>query len=550
MIILKTLLVQAFSKEACIEELMNQLAVHCDSNLIRQLSHINKAIHSSKNLDNTQKNLINQYTSYKMKTDLEQDVRAKRPSILFNSSAIKLLDELLRITPIQSHKVASPFNIILSYKWNGFLFEPVYRLHDYNLIEKLFLLANTIIYHLEGDGPSKKIEKYSEKNKIFYSRQNIHGLTAIGRAFMMYNYAPLSDKLKKIGIDREKYMGVVFALCSHVENMPFIELELPASIKSMFPEKQQDFKKYLPMLSINIQSINWEGNEVKSKLSELYFNDKFCCQKPLIQIEDRYYCLQPKLLWATLSDLSYYLLLDSCERDKDKVKRLNGIWGEAFENSFKRLVERVFTEEKCKGYECKKKYKKLDISKGHSIGDSFVMLNENARLIFEFKGNLPTNEIKLGDRRKSILKFIDLEKKKGIPQLLRDSKLYRLDNSYKGVLYIIFVCRGPIPLTKDFDDDLQVYLNNRKDYQEFLENSLNKPLIFLDAFLCELFFNAIMQGIPILEMLESISGLFPSQIRPVIIDKISQYGFKFPLSPLYDSEIENSVNAGRLSFKN
>ena len=526
---------------------MNLLAIHCGRPLIRQLSEIGKDIHSSNNLNDKQEDLINVYTSTKMKISLERDAKAHRPSILFHRCSVKLLDELLRITPIRTQTIPSSFNSN-SYKWNGTLFEPLHMTVANNLIERLFLLTNTIIYHLEGEGPSIKMKEYSEKNKIFYSRLDIHGLTAIGRACMMYNDSILSDEIGNIGIDIKKYMDAVFALCSHVENVPFIELELPASIKSMSLEKQQVMCKYLPMLATKSQSKNWDLKEVKANLPKLYFNDELCCQKPLLQVGKRYYCLQPKFLGSALSDLPYYLLLDSCKKDKSKVKNLGGIWGKAFENSFSELTARVFTEENCKGYKCKKDYKKLNIQKGHSIGDCFVVLNESTRLIFEFKGALPTNKIKLGDRGDSISKFIDLKGKKGIPQLLRDAKLYRLESSYKGVLYIIFACRGPIPLSKDFDSDLQLYLNNSKAYQEFLANSLNMPLIYLDAFLCELLFNAVMQGIPAQEMLKSLSGILPSQIGPVIIDKILKYGFKFPLSQLYGNEIENIVNSAGSLF--
>ena len=36
---------------------------------------------------------------------------------------------------------------------------------------------------------------------------------------------------------------------------------------------------------------------------------------------------------------------------------------------------------------------------------------------------------------------------------------------FKGVIFIVFVCRGPIPLTSDFDIDVKKYLQNLSSFK-------------------------------------------------------------------------------------
>lgn len=548
MIRLKTLQTTTFSKEICLEALLDLLASHGGVPLIRQISQIGKNLHSSHNLKDAQAEMINLNTSHKMKKDLEMDLAENMPTVLYHRCAVKLLDELLRINPLRKQTILSSFSDINLYKWDGSLFLPSHIAADYTLIEKLFLLTNTIIYHLEGERPPIKMKDYSEKNKIFYSRLDLDGSVAIGRSYI-YDHPGFSKKLKDIGIDIQAYMKAVFTLCAHMESNAVIEIELPASIKSFPLASQKILCEYLPKFAINIQSTGWSLEDVKKNLHKLYFNDAFCCQKPLMQIGSRYYCLQAKFLWAALADLPYYLLLNACNKDSSCVKNLGGLWGNSFEKNLKKLSKKVFGEQNCKDYECKANYKNLNIQKGHQVGDQLVFLGEKTLLIFEFKGALPTNEIKLGDRGHAFSKFIDLKNAEGIPQLVRDAEIYRQESAYNGTLYIIFVCRGPVPLSSDFDADLQSYLNKRKDYQKYLKNDLNKPLIYLDALSVELLFSAVNQGISAETIIASLAGLLPSKVLPVIKEKIQLHGRKLSFQPLYSEEVEEMSGRGRSMFE-
>ncbi len=536
------------SKEVSLKALLDLLSKSTNVELIRILSRVGKILHSSKNIESAQTELMNLYSSQKMKTDLLIDKAANAPTVLFHRCSLKLIDELLRIQPIETGMKIHTRESVTSYTWNGYVLLPSGLVADYSLVDNLFLLANTLVYHLEGEKPPIKMETYSEKNKLFYSRLDVDGSASVGRAYMYYHQG-LSQKLETIGIDIEEYLQAVFSLCAHLENNQFIEIELPQSINKLPSKFQKILSDYLPKLAFKLQSYDWDFKNVQQNLHKLYFNDFFCCQKPLIEIHSRYYCLQAKFLWAALADLPFYLLLDACKKDSSKVKHLGGLWGKAFENSFGQLCSRVFGEENCINYTCKSNYKSLNIKKDeHSIGDRFVFIKEDVRLIFEFKGALPTNEIKLGDRDKAISKFIDLKNEEGIPQLVRDAYIYREEESYEGLLFIILICRGPIPLTTDFDSDLRHYLSKRRDYNKYLENKLNMPLIYLDAIAAELIFSAIIQGIPVMEILPDLCGVSPSKILPMIKEKVEKYSYRFSFHPLYSEEVKKISGTARSMF--
>ena len=247
-----------------------------------------------------------------------------------------------------------------------------------------------------------------------------------------------------------------------------------------------------------------------------------------------------------LADLPYYLLLNACNKVDSCVKHLGGLWGKAFEFSFQKLSKRVFGIENCEIIECKGNYPKLNIKKGHPLGDYLIFPDKNARILVEFKGALPTNPIRLGNRTQAFSKFIKLKNNEGIPQLIRDSEIYREESGYAGAIYIIFVCRGPVPLTADFDADLESYLNQLKDYEKYIKNDINRPLIYLDALLVEFLFSAIAQGIPAMTLIPSLAGLLPSKVLPVIRNKIQEHGFKLSFQPLFSEEVENMSCAGNL----
>lgn len=525
--ILKTLPPSICSKKFCLASLMDLLAEFSGPDLIRKLSRIGNILHTSlHDGKNRQGELIETYASTHTKADMMLDLKENRQTVLFHRCALKLLDELLRINPIRT---------VL----------PLKKL-PHGAIDNLFLYANTLISYLESEPPGSQIVSYSESAKIFYSRRNIDRVAAIGRA-RMYDFQEFSIKLRGIGIEIDEYFKAISALCCHIENKPFIELEFPQSIKSLPAGSQKILLQYLPLLTAKIQSQQFDLNQVETKLPELYFADYLCRQKPLILLGNRYYCLQPKFLWTAFAELPYYLLLDFCKRDGSKVKELGSKWGYAFEDNFTDLGRRVFGDIKCEGYKCKHSHRLLNLPKDHQISDLFISEN-NFRIAIEFKGAQPCDKIKLGDRAKAISKFINLDENKGVPQLVRDIEAYRNETSYSEDIYSILVCWGPIPLTKDFDDDLQLYLKNSTDYQKHLINPKNKPLIYLDAGAAELLFGAIRQGLSIKSILDRLVSLPPSQVLYVIIKEIQENNLEKPYKYLYREEIERFLCTGRSLF--
>ena len=127
---------------------------------------------------------------------------------------------------------------------------------------------------------------------------------------------------------------------SHVESLPFVELELPISSKQMNANAQHALLKYLPRLSSNIQGQAWDLAAADSLL-KLYYTDFLCRQHPLIQADGRYYCLEPDLLWSALANLPFYLLLDSCNGDKKKVRAL----GKASGGTFSKRIGETWVKE-------------------------------------------------------------------------------------------------------------------------------------------------------------------------------------------------------------
>ncbi len=540
--LLKTLPKPMYSKDLCLNHLMAALAKFTNIELIRKLSHIGKILHSASTIETGQSELINTYTSEAMKADLLNDANKGVSAILFHRCALKLIDELLRINPLKTpvSELYERTNISDDYLWQKSLIFPKHVLGKACVsIEALFLFANTLIHLIESEPPCIKMEKYSEKNKIFYSRLDINQRASVGRA-RMYNYQDLSSRLKVINIDIDEYLKAISALCAHVESQPFIELELPKSINKMTPNAQRILSTYIPLISTEIQSNAWSLATTKSNLQKLYITDALCRQRPLIKLNNRYFCLQPKFLWAALADLPYYLLLDSCKKVRQNVKLLGKSWGDAFEESFRDLGNRAFGSDKCIDYACNNEYPKMKIKKEHRIGDLFLSYETNTRVIFEFKGVAPSDKIKLGDRVRARSNFIQLVgKNKGIPQLIRDSTIYRLETSFKGDVYIVLVCRGPVPLTTDFDTDLKNHLDKYDGYQDYLNTPQNKPLIYLDAFSTELLFNACRQGLPITDLLKSLVGLSPSLVLEAIKQKVEENDLRVALSPLYIEEIKD-----------
>lgn len=546
---LKTLPKKMSSRELCLNHLGAILDEFSGRLLVRELAYIGKILNQANSFEEGDAELIAKYASEPMKMDLKVDAASNRNVLLFNRFGLKLIDELLRIifpkTSVSPLYKSSPPN---PYVWHKGILVRANEIDSPLLpIEGIFLLANTLITIIQEE-PSSFKEESSEEAKFFYGRLGVDKSVAIGRS-RMYRYGDFPLRLKQVDIEIEEYLQAVFSLCAHVESLPFVELELPISSKQMNANAQQALLKYLPRLSSNIQGQAWDLAAADSLL-KLYYTDFLCRQHPLIQADGRYYCLEPDLLWSALADLPFYLLLDSCNGDKKKVRALGKAWGDIFEENWRNLGERVFGADKCKDYLCQKAYPKMNLRAGHRIGDLFVTPNDNTRIVLEFKGASPDDSIKLGNRSKAQSKFIQqINKEKGIPQLVRDASVYRQDALFKGVIFIVFVCRGPIPLTSDFDMDVEKYLQNLSSYQDYLANLQNRPVIWLDALSAESLFSGLRQGLPVEDTLESLAGVSTSQIPKIIIDKIQQHSFKLSRSPLYAEEIELQTELCRTMFR-
>jgi hypothetical protein len=543
---LKTLPSDWGSKTLCLNHILASLSAFAKGDLIRHLSRIGKTLHHASSVSEGQKELLENYASAAMKADMQKDNDEGISTILFHRCGLKLIDELLRLSPVKI-PVSSLYQPTNDYILKKKLLITSKLVEHHLSIDFLFLLANTLINHLEGEPSELKFEEYSEQAKFFYSRLDIDRSVALGRS-RMYKYQDFPARLQAIGINIEEYINAIFALCAHIESHPFIELELPASIRQMHPEAQKILDLYIPRISSVMQSEAREYKSMETQLCKSYFTDALCRQRPLIQIDKRYYCLQPKFLWAALADLPYYLLLDSCNGNQKEVQSLGRAWGDAFEESVRNLGFRIFGSNNVEDYECKEVHPKFNLKKGHRIGDLLVTHEKDIKVLFEFKGVAPDDYIKLGDRARARKKFIQQDDNKGIPQLIRDSTVYRHETLFNGIIYIIFVCRGPIPLTSDFDEDLKKYLDSSTDYQAYLCDKQNKPLIYLDAISAEFLFSAVRQGLPFDNTLKNLAGLAPSQVLITIRDEIRGFGLKTTLASLYKEEIEQFAQECRSMF--
>ena len=524
--ILKSLPIERADKQSCLSFLMTALTALPSRELIRQLAQIGKMLDQDHDILEVHDKLVKEYASPEMKNELILDPGFDGVVLLFNRFALKLINELLRInTP---H--LSTFLVDKIPKWAL-------------SIEGLFLSANSLVVIIENE-PLCTASEDSEHARIFFSRFTINKSVAIGRS-EMYRYAGFTSMLKKLDIEIEDYLQAVLSLSLHFEKRPLMELELPASLRQMSPNAEQVLQKYLPYLSGKEKSKDWNLTAIDA-LSKLYYTDALCRQHPLIQVDGRYYCLEPGLLWAALADLPFYLLLDSCKKDNKKTRALWKTWGDSFEDHWRGLGQRIFGIDKCTDYHCQKTYPTRNlIHKNHRIGDLLVTLNSTARVIFEFKGAAPDDSIKLGNRSKARLKFIQHD---GICQLVRDSDIYRQETLFDGTIFIILVCRGPFPPTYDFDIDVKNYLEGLADYQDYLTNTQNRPVIWLDALSAELLFSGLKQGLSVEDTLQCLAGVPPSKIRRIISEKIQQYGLNFSLSHLYTEEIESQLQLGRSMF--
>ncbi|MBX3718346.1 MAG: hypothetical protein KF898_01705 [Parachlamydiales bacterium] len=520
--LLKTLPDNFQSKSFCLASLMDMLATFPILQLVKDLSFIGNALHkTSHGGKDREPDLIEKFASFHMKADLLEDRRQKKLSILFHRCALKLLDELLRINPIPT---ALTSKISPS-------------------IEHLFLYANTLISMLEAEGPSTSMARYSESAKLFYSRWNIDRVSPLGRA-RMYKFRNFTQRLHDIGIEIDEYLPAIFSLCAHIENHPFIELEFPQSLQSLPLRSRKLIQDNLEILSSPIQNNFFSMNELEQKLPELYFTDALCQQKPLIQISNRYYCLQAKLLWTALSELPFHLLLNNCNQDIKKVRSLTSDWGYAFEDNFGVLAERAFPKGCRISNLCTKNHPRFKLQKDHHhLGDILLAPRKDSRILIEFKSVQPNQKIKLGDRDAALSKFIQLDPK-GVPQLVRDAEIYREDASYNGTIYIVLICWGPVPNTKDFDEDLELYLKNLESYQTYLKNPKNRPLIYLDASSAAVLFGALRQGLPIRTMFKRLAGISPTGVVSLINNAIQKYQFTDPIKTLYQEEINEFWQTG------
>jgi hypothetical protein len=544
---LKTLPKKMSSKESCLNHLGAILDEFSGRVLVRELAYIGKILSQANSFEEGDAELIAKYASEPMKMDLKVDAASNRNVLLFNRFALKLIDELLRITFPKTS--VSPLYEATTNSYvccKGILVRA--REVDSPLlpIQGIFQLANTLITIIQEE-PSCFTDESSEQARFFYGRLGVDKSVAIGRS-RMYRYGDFPLRLKQVDIDIEEYLQAIFSLCAYVESLPFVELEFPASLKQMNANSQKVLLKYLPRLSSNAQGQAW-NLAASDALLKLYYTDFLCRQHPLIQTDSRYYCLEPDLLWASLADLPFYLLLDSCNRDQKKVDALGTAWGDIFEENWRNLGERVFGADKCEDYLCQKGYPKMKLGVGHRIGDLFVTLNANIRIIWEFKGVSPDDLIKLGNRSRARSKFIQqVNKDKGIPQLVRDSSVYRQETSFNGVIFTVFVCRGPIPLTSDFDTDVKNYLQDLRSYQDYLVNPQNRAVIWLDALSAELLFSGLRQGLDAEDALQSLAGIPPSQIPRIISERIQQQGLQLSRARLYTEEIEFQAQLCRSMF--
>ncbi len=164
-ILLKTLPSEWGSKALCLNHILASLNTFAKADLIRHLSQIGKILHRATHLFDGQKELLEKYASVSMKADMQKDCDENISTILFHRCSLKLIDELLRLNPVKT-PISMLYQPNNNFIWQNKLLIPSKMVEQHLSIDVLFLLANTLITHLEGEPPKIKFEEYSEQAKM------------------------------------------------------------------------------------------------------------------------------------------------------------------------------------------------------------------------------------------------------------------------------------------------------------------------------------------------------------------------------------------------
>lgn len=539
---LKTLPEEMNSRELCLDLLFKILDELTEKKVIRDLAFIGKSL-DVVDIFGAHEKLVQKYASKLMRDDLAKDDTTNGVFLLFNRYALRLVDELLRVQISDRSMLLDDDKISSNIVYNAKTLHVDEVENRLKSIEGIFLLANTLIPGIENEVLFQKADN-DENTRIFLSRRSSHKPSAIGRS-RIYRYSDFPSRLQKIDLDIELYLKSAFTLCSHIETQPVAEIDLSKSLNQVISFKD-NLVKYISLLTGKIKC---ENLTAKSSLAKLYYTDQLCRQHPLLQIDNLYYCLQPGLLWAALAELPFYLLLDSYKPNKKEGDLLWQFYGLVFEQNWRDLGARVFGIDRCEDYKCQKKYPDLNLlQKEHRIGDLLVSLDQDAMVIFEFKGAIPDDSIKLGNKDKLLSKFIYLEDGAGISQLCTDATAYRRETSFNGPIYIVLISRGPLPLTSTFDYEVKKYLSTHVEYQSYLLNIQNQPVIWMDETCLELLFSGLRQGLPFKKTFQSLAGVSPSKVPTVIFEKTQHYNLNFSSIDLYREEIREHVDSCRTIF--
>jgi hypothetical protein len=103
-------------------------------------------------------------------------------------------------------------------------------------------------------------------------------------------------------------------------------------------------------------------------------------------------------------------------------------------------------------------------------------------------------------------------------------------------------------LTSTLDFEVKSYLSSHVDYQEYLLNKQNLPVIWMDEDCLELLFSGLRQGLSQEEAFQSLAGALPSKIPHLIYEMTQHNHLNFSSADLYREEIRAQVESNKTMF--
>ena len=412
----------------------------------------------------------------------------------------------------------------------------IYTKNNQLPIFQIFFLANQIVSYL--DNQFMDTEGIVLKDaKVDYSRNYEDTNSSIGRSCLLYDSDYFKDQIsEKLGFsleDLSKYLFVLFTLVN-VHEPAKIELEHTFKVINDNIDRE-NIVKILKILSVKIKNKKLNYSDLKSGIHQDYVHDSTSRGKPFLQIGNRFICIRPDLLTSAFGNFPYHYLLNNI-LDSEKEKLFNE-FGKSFDNYIEKISIRAVKEGSCEYFYSKKPHK------GNRCSDRHIKVNDQCHVIIEIKSSRENDAAMLGIRNEIIDKFIHMDgpknKLKGAMQLVNDVIKFRQDSSFKGKIYPILLFYGNFPKVSEFDDLVQKEIVETDLYREYLEDKNNMPIIWLNSYLAELFFNTILQKNSLTEnLVDCLSKAPPSDVRTFFQRFLEQHTLNSSLSCLFRNELK------------